>query len=127
MHLQPCATAEIRTDAAASGAARATPWRPRGPARAARDPGRAKPAVAVGAALPPSTYPQNHRAAVRNFFSLKVRAVISFAGLVGMIIFLSEAKIISFEMAILMLVALLGMYLGFGILIAVYRLITKLE
>ena len=44
-----------------------------------------------------------------------------------MIIFLSEAKIISFEMAILMLVALLGMYLGFGILIAVYRLITKLE
>jgi hypothetical protein len=30
-------------------------------------------------------------------------------------------------MAILMLVALFGMYLGFGILIAVYRLISKLE
>ena len=51
----------------------------------------------------------------------------SFTGLVGTIIFLSEAKIISFEMAILMLVALLGMYLGFGVLIAVYRLVGKLE
>ncbi len=51
----------------------------------------------------------------------------SFTGLVGVIIFLSEAKIISFEMAMLMLVALLGMYLGFGVLIAVYRLVSKLE
>ena len=53
--------------------------------------------------------------------------VVSFTGLVGTIILLSETKIISFEMAILMLVALLGMYLGFGILIAVYRLVDKLE
>jgi hypothetical protein len=52
---------------------------------------------------------------------------VSFTGLVGTIIFLSEMKIISFEMAKLMLVALLGMYVGFGILIAVYRLIGKLE
>ena len=61
--------------------------------------------------------------------TLKVVAGIaaSFAGLVGTIIFLSEMKIISFEMAILMLVALLGMYVGFGILIAVYRLVGKLE
>ena len=51
----------------------------------------------------------------------------SFAGLVGTIVFLSEMKIISFEMAKLMLVALLGMYVGFGILIAVYRLIGKLK
>jgi hypothetical protein len=60
---------------------------------------------------------------------LKVVAGIaaSFTGLVGTIIFLWEARIISFEMAKLMLVALLGMYLGFGILIAVYRLIGKLE
>jgi len=61
--------------------------------------------------------------------TLKVVAgiVISFAGLAGTIIFLSAAKIISFQMAMLMLVALLGMYIGFGILIAVYRLISKLE
>jgi hypothetical protein len=51
----------------------------------------------------------------------------SFTGLLGVIIFLLEMKIMSVEMAILMLVALLGMYLGFGVLIAVYRLIGKLE
>ena len=61
--------------------------------------------------------------------TLKVVAgiVLSFAGLAGTIIVLSAAKIISFGVAILMLVALVGMYVGFGILIAVYRLISKLE
>ena len=52
---------------------------------------------------------------------------VSFAFLAGTIIVLSEAKIISFAMAKLMLVALVGMYVGFGVLIAVYRLISKLE
>ena len=51
----------------------------------------------------------------------------SFIGLVGTIMFLSAAKIISLGVAILMLVALVGMYVGFGILIAVYRLIGKLK
>ena len=61
--------------------------------------------------------------------TLKIVAGIaaSFIGLAGTIVFLSEAKIISFEMANLMLVALFGMYLGFGILIAVYRLVAKME
>jgi hypothetical protein len=61
--------------------------------------------------------------------TLKIVAGIaaSFAALVSTIIYLSETKIISFEMAMLMLVTLLGMYVGFGILIAVYRLIRKLE
>jgi hypothetical protein len=61
--------------------------------------------------------------------TLKVVAgiVVSFTGLVGTIILLSAMKIISFQMAMLMLVALLGIYIGFGILIAVYRLIDKLE
>ena len=53
--------------------------------------------------------------------------VVSFTGLAGTIIVLSETKIISFEIAMLMLVALLGIYIGFGILIAVYRLVDKLE
>ena len=53
--------------------------------------------------------------------------VVSFTGLVGTIILLSETNIISFEVAMLMLVALLGMYIGFGILIAIYRLVGKLE
>jgi len=51
----------------------------------------------------------------------------SFTCLVGLIILLLVTQIISIEMAALMLVALLAMYLGFGILIAVYRLIGKLE
>ena len=61
--------------------------------------------------------------------TLKVVAgiVISFTGLAGTIILLSVAEIISLAMTMLMLVALVGMYVGFGILIAVYRLINKLE
>jgi hypothetical protein len=61
--------------------------------------------------------------------TLKIVAgiVISFAALAGTIIFLLAAKIVSSGVAMLMLVALLGMYIGFGVLIAVYRLIGKLE
>jgi hypothetical protein len=61
--------------------------------------------------------------------TLKVVAGIaaSFTGLVGTIIFLLGTKKINFEMAMLMLVALLAMYVGIGILIAVYRLMGKLE
>jgi hypothetical protein len=51
----------------------------------------------------------------------------SFTGLAGAIIFLLATKIVSVQMGILMLVASVGMHLGFGILIAVYRLIGKLE
>jgi hypothetical protein len=61
--------------------------------------------------------------------TLKVVAGIaaSLIGLVGTIIFLLERKVISAEMASLMLVALLAMYVGFGVLIAVYRLVDKLK
>ena len=61
--------------------------------------------------------------------TLKVVASIatSFTGFAGMIILLSVNKIVSFEMSMLMLVALFGLYIGFGILIAVYRLVSKLE
>jgi hypothetical protein len=51
----------------------------------------------------------------------------SFVSLVGVIIFLLANKIVSFALAMLMLVALFGLYVGFGILIAVYRFIGKLE
>jgi hypothetical protein len=61
--------------------------------------------------------------------TLKIVAgiVTSFAGLAGAIIFLSTAEIVSVEVAKLMLVALFGMYVGFGILIAAYRLLGKLQ
>ena len=51
----------------------------------------------------------------------------SFIGLAGTIILLAKMEIISFVLAKLMLVALLGMYVGFGFLIAVYRLIGRLK
>ncbi len=51
----------------------------------------------------------------------------SFIGLVATIIFLLEAKVISFEMAMLLLIALLGLCFGLGFLIVVYRLVSKLE
>jgi len=61
--------------------------------------------------------------------TLKVVAgiAVSFVGLAGTIIYLLAAKIISSGLAILMLVGLVGLYVGFGILIAVYRLISKLD
>jgi hypothetical protein len=61
--------------------------------------------------------------------TLKVVAGIaaSFTGLVGTIVFLMERRVISVAMASLMLVALLAMYVGFGVLIAVYRFVDKLK
>ena len=50
-----------------------------------------------------------------------------FIGLIGTIVVLRFARAISFTEARLMLVALLGIYVGFGILIAVYRFMSKLE
>jgi hypothetical protein len=58
---------------------------------------------------------------------LVVGIVASFMGLGGVIIFLLATKIVSVQIGILMLVMSVGMHLGFGILIAVYRLIGKLE
>lgn len=51
----------------------------------------------------------------------------SFIGLAGTIVLLAGLQIIGAVMAKLMLVALLGMYVGFGVLIAVYRFIGKLD
>jgi len=51
----------------------------------------------------------------------------SFTGLAGVIIFLLVRETITVQMALLMLVGLVAMYVGFGILVAVWRLIGKLE
>jgi len=56
-----------------------------------------------------------------------VIAALSFTGFIGVIAFLWTNKIVGPEMGILMLVALFGLYFGFGVLIAVYRLVSKLE
>ena len=59
--------------------------------------------------------------------NLVVGIVASFMGLASVIFFLLATKIVSIQIGILMLVMSVGMHLGFGILIAVYRLIGKLE
>ena len=51
----------------------------------------------------------------------------SFAVLVALINLLWAAKIVTSEMAKLMFAALLGLYVGFGFLIAVYLLIRKMD
>ncbi len=51
----------------------------------------------------------------------------SFVALAATIILLSVADVISQTVAKLMLVALLGLYFGFGFLIAVYQLLRKLD
>ena len=60
---------------------------------------------------------------------LKVAAAIvaSFAVLAGTIVVLLVMDIIGFTVAKLMLATLLGMYVGFGGLIAAYLLINKLD
>jgi hypothetical protein len=60
---------------------------------------------------------------------LKVAAgiAVSFSSLVIVIVVLMVQRILSFQMAMLMLVALLGLYVGFGVLIAVHHLIRRLE
>ena len=63
----------------------------------------------------------------RSRVKIALGVVASFVAFVGAIIFLSVSEIVTFEMAKLMLAALLGMYVGFGFLIAVYVLIRKLD
>jgi uncharacterized membrane protein YccC len=51
----------------------------------------------------------------------------SFVALAATIIVMSAAGVITQTVAKLMLVALLGLYFGFGFLIAVYQLLRKLD
>jgi len=52
---------------------------------------------------------------------------VSFVTLAAVIITLLAMKMIGSATALLMLVALVGIYVGFGALIAIYRLISRLE
>ena len=56
-----------------------------------------------------------------------VGAMTIFSGLVAGVFVLVRTGVINTAVGLLMLISLLGMYVGFGILIAVYRLILKLE
>lgn len=60
---------------------------------------------------------------------LKIAAAISlsFTGIVVLIMTLLVKGVITFQLAMLMLVALLGLYFGFGVLIALYRFTGRLK
>jgi len=53
--------------------------------------------------------------------------VTSFTLLIAAVLTLLVKHVITFQMALLMLIALFGLYFGFGVLIAVWRFIGRLE
>jgi hypothetical protein len=60
---------------------------------------------------------------------LKIAAAISltFTGIVVLIFTLMIKGVVTFQLGLLMLVALLGLYFGFGVLIFIYRFVEKLK
>jgi hypothetical protein len=58
---------------------------------------------------------------------LAAAVALSFTGIVVLIMVLLVKHVITFAMGLLMLVALFGLYFGFGILIAVYRFTARLK
>ncbi len=53
--------------------------------------------------------------------------MILFFSLVATIFYSVKTGIIPFQMGLLLFISLLGMYMGFGILIGAYRLVNKLD
>lgn len=60
---------------------------------------------------------------------LKIAAAVglSFTALIVAVLVLLAKHVISYQMALLIFVAMLGLYLGFGVLIAVYRFVGRLD
>ena len=60
---------------------------------------------------------------------LKIAALVSlsFTGIVVLVMVLLVKGVITFQMALLMLVALLGLYFGFGVLFFLYRFVDRLK
>lgn len=52
---------------------------------------------------------------------------LSFTGIVVLIFTLMIKGVITFALGMLMLVALLGLYFGFGVLVFLYRFVEKLK
>jgi hypothetical protein len=67
--------------------------------------------------------------AAPNKKALKVAAGVagSFTALVVLVLVLMMRDVVTFQLGLLMLVALLALYFGFGVLIAVYRFVGRLE
>jgi hypothetical protein len=61
--------------------------------------------------------------------SLRTLALVagSFTALATTIIALTVWRIVTFQLGMLLLVALVGLYFGFGVLILIHRFVAKLE
>jgi hypothetical protein len=53
--------------------------------------------------------------------------VFTFSGLAVLVVFLARSGVITVPAAILMLIALVGIYFGFGILIAAHLMVRRLK
>jgi hypothetical protein len=65
--------------------------------------------------------------ATKKTLAVVLGIVVSFLGLIVLIMVLLANKVVTLQMATLMLIGMLGLYVGFGILIAIYRLVAKLD
>jgi len=54
-------------------------------------------------------------------------AMMLFVSLVAALFYSVKTGLLPFEMGLLLFISLLGMYMGFGILIGAYRLVNKLN
>ena len=63
----------------------------------------------------------------KNKWKIAAAISLSFTGIVVLIMTLLVKAVITFQLALLMLVALLGLYFGFGVLIFLYRFVDRLK
>jgi len=61
--------------------------------------------------------------------TLKIAAAVSVSltALVALILVLLARHVVTYQMALLLFVGLLGLYVGFGVLFAAYRFISRLD
>jgi len=62
-----------------------------------------------------------------NKIIIVVGAMTLFTSLVAGVFILVRTEVVSSAVGLLLLISLLGLYVGFGLLIAVYRLVSNLE
>ncbi len=60
-------------------------------------------------------------------WAIALAVIFTFVMFTLAIVFLAANAFVTPQLALLLFIALFGLYVGFGILIAVYRLIAKLE
>ena len=63
----------------------------------------------------------------KNKILLLLAAMTVFISLVGGLFYAVKTGMLPFQLGLLLFMSLLGMYIGFGILIGAYRLVSKLD